>query len=91
MIGRGLAVADYDNDGRIDVAINSVGGRLILLKGSAETGNWLEVSLPGFHPGARVTAVLPDGRRLVREVQAGSSYSRPRIPASTSGWGRRRL
>ena len=29
--GRGLAAADYDNDGRVDVAINSIGGKLILL------------------------------------------------------------
>ena len=28
-------------------------------------GNWLEVSLRGFHPGAIVTATLPDGRKLV--------------------------
>jgi hypothetical protein len=32
------------------------------------------VKLPRFAPGAVVTAVLPDGRRLVREVLAGSSY-----------------
>ncbi len=30
--GRGLAVADYDNDGDPDVAINSIGGKLILLR-----------------------------------------------------------
>ena len=29
--GRGLAAADYDNDGRVDVAVNSIGGKLILL------------------------------------------------------------
>ena len=87
VVGRGLAVADYDNDGRLDIALNSVGGRLILLKGTAAGGNWLEVSLAGFHPGARVTAVLPDGRRLVREVQAGSSYLSSEDPRVHFGLG----
>ncbi len=50
-------------------------------------GNWLEVSLAGFQPGARVTAVLPDGRRLVREVQAGSSYLSSEDPRVHLGLG----
>jgi hypothetical protein len=72
--GRGVAAADYDNDGRVDVAINSIGGKLILLHNTGASGHWLEVSLAEFAPGAVVTAVLPDGRRLVRQIQAGSSY-----------------
>jgi Na+-translocating ferredoxin:NAD+ oxidoreductase RnfD subunit len=80
MIGRGLAAADYDNDGRVDVAINTIGGSLVLLRNTAAAGSipsrnhWLEVSLSGFHPGAVVIAVLPGGKRLVGEVHAGSSY-----------------
>jgi hypothetical protein len=72
--GRGLAAADYDNDGDPDIAINSIGGPLILLENTVGRGNWLGVRLPGFWPGARVTAVLSDGRTLVRQVQAGGSY-----------------
>ena len=52
IIGRGLAAADFDNDGHMDVAINSIGGPLVLLENRATTGNWLAVSLEGFHPGA---------------------------------------
>ena len=72
--GRGVAAADYDNDGRMDVAVNSIGGKLILLHNTGGSGHWLTVSLAPLAPGARVTAVLPDGRRLVRDVELGSSY-----------------
>jgi Na+-transporting NADH:ubiquinone oxidoreductase subunit NqrB len=72
--GRGAAAADVANDGRIDVAINTIGGKLVLLHPSGPGGHWLDVQLSRFAPGAVVTAVLPDGRRLTRLVQAGSSY-----------------
>jgi hypothetical protein len=85
--GRGVAAADFDNDGRMDVAINSVGGRLVLLHGSGGTGHWLEVKLPRFAPGALVTAVLPGGRRLVEEVHAGSSYLSSEDPRVHFGLG----
>ncbi len=85
--GRGVAAADYDNDGRVDIAINSIGGKLILLHNTGASGHWLEVSLARFAPGAVVTAVLPDGRRLVREVQAGSSYLSSEDPRVHFGLG----
>ncbi len=72
--GRGLAAADFDNDGRVDVAVNTIGGRLLLLRNTGAAGHWLEVRLGRFAPGAIVEARLPDGRVLSREVQAGSSY-----------------
>jgi Na+-translocating ferredoxin:NAD+ oxidoreductase RnfD subunit len=86
--GRGLAAADYDNDGRVDVAINSIGGKLILLHNTGASGHWLEVSLARFAPGAVVTALLPDGRRLVRQVQAGSSYLSSEDPRVHFGLGK---
>jgi hypothetical protein len=72
--GRGAAAADVANDGRMDVAINTIGGKLVLLHPSGPGGHWLDVQLSRFAPGAVVTAVLPDGRRLTGSVQAGSSY-----------------
>jgi hypothetical protein len=84
---RGLAAADYDNDGRVDIAINSIGGPLILLRNESAAGNWLEVNVRPFSPGAVVTAVLADGRRLVRQVQAGSSYLSSEDPRIHFGLG----
>jgi hypothetical protein len=85
--GRGVAAADYDNDGHTDVAVNSIAGKLILLHNTRSSAHWLEVSLARFAPGALVTATLPDGRRLVREVDAGSSYLSSEDPRVHFGLG----
>jgi Na+-translocating ferredoxin:NAD+ oxidoreductase RnfD subunit len=85
--GRGVAAADFNNDGHVDLAVSSIGGKLILLRGTGGSGHWLEVRLPRFAPGAVVTATLPDGRRLVREVHAGSSYLSSEDPRVHFGLG----
>jgi hypothetical protein len=87
VVGRGLTTADFDNDGRMDIAINTIGGKLELLRPTGAVGHWLAVRLARVSPGAVVTAVLPDGRRLVREVQAGSSYLSSQDPRVHFGLG----
>jgi hypothetical protein len=87
IIGRGLAVADFDNDGRMGIVVNSIDGPLVLLENTGKVGNWLEVALRGFHPGAVVTARLPDGRTLVDELHAGSSYLSSDDPRAHFGLG----
>jgi hypothetical protein len=78
-VGRGLAVADYDNDGYLDVAILSLGRRAVLLKNqAARKGNWILIRAQGaasnsFGLGATVRATV-DGRTMVREINNVASY-----------------
>ena len=74
LLARGSAVADFDNDGDLDVAINTIAGKPALLRNDFPAGNWLMVELSGFWPGTVVEVVLPDGRSLIREGHVGSSY-----------------
>ena len=59
----------------------------MLLRPSGPSGNWLDVSLSRFVPGAVVTATLPDGRTLVQAVHAGSSYLSSEDPRVHFGLG----
>ncbi len=85
--GRGVAAADVDNDGRIEIAVNTIGGKLALLRPNGTSGHWLDVRLTTFTPGASVTVVLPDGSQLVGSVQAGSSYLSSEDPRVHFGLG----
>src|ERR671919_636870 len=84
---RGSAAADFDNDGDLDIAINSIGGPLVLLENTGTEGTWLEVSLGSFAPGAVVSARLQGGTELTREIQAGSSYLSSADPRTHFGLG----
>ena len=87
IIGRGLAAADFDNNGRMGVAINTIGGPLVLLEDTGPVGHWLDVSLRGFQAGAVLTATLPNGHIDVQELHAGSSYLSSEDPRAHFGLG----
>ena len=87
IIGRGLAAADFANDGRMGIVVNSIDGPLVLLENTGKVGNWLDVALSGFHPGALVTAELPNGKTMVDELHAGSSYLSSEDPRAHFGLG----
>jgi len=79
-VGRGLAVADFDNDGRLDVAIANLGRAAVLLRnqGAASDGNWLAIRARGrksnaFGLGATVKIETSEGTQ-VREINNVSSY-----------------
>ncbi len=78
--GRGLAIADLFNDGRIEAIVNNLSDRPMLLVNLARNPNhWLGLHLIGTTSnrdaiGARVT--LRSAKRLwVDEVRSGSSYN----------------
>lgn len=87
LVARGSAVADYDNDGDLDVAVLPLGRPLVLLENRGAAGNWLEVALEGSPPGTEVTATLANGRKLRRELLAGSSYLSSEDPRLHFGLG----
>ncbi len=87
LLGRGAGVADFDNDGDLDVAINQIGGPAVLLRNEGEPGHWLQVQPTPPLPGTVVTVELPDGRILRRELYAGSSYLATEAPRLHFGLG----
>jgi len=89
-VGRGLAAADYDDDGDIDLAIVNNGGPLQLLRNDGSEGAWAGFVLDGRAPnvgavGARVTLHFDDGD-AVRWVTAGDSYQSSSDPRVLFGW-----
>jgi len=78
-VGRGLAVADFDNDGFPDVAISSVGRKAVLLRNrGVSKNNWIEIRAEGtksnrFGLGATVRVQTP-GALQVREINNAASY-----------------
>jgi hypothetical protein len=93
-VGRGVAVADYDDDGDPDVLLLCVGEPPRLLRNDGGNRNhWLGVRLVGTRSGrdgigARV-AVTAGGRTQVRARLGGASYLTASDPRLLFGLGRR--
>jgi hypothetical protein len=86
LVGRGLAVGDFDNDGRQDVLIGDIEGEPLLLRNESPARSWVGFSLEGTKSnrrglGARVS-VTAGGRVYVRHCHTDGSYlsaSDPRV------------
>jgi len=77
-VGRGCATADYDRDGRSDLAVLHLNDRPALLRNTGQTGNWLSLELIGTRANRSAVGaalrVTAGGRELARIRQAGTSY-----------------
>ncbi|MGH9539558.1 MAG: CRTAC1 family protein, partial [Terriglobales bacterium] len=78
-VGRGVAFADFDNDGFVDVVVANNGDVPSLLHNSGGNGNhFLNFKLTGTKSnrdaiGARIR-VLAGGSSQIREIEGGGSY-----------------
>lgn len=92
---RGLAAGDFDNDGRVDLAVNNVDGPVQIFRNTSPKARWIGVQLVGAATntmaiGAKV-AVRCGEHVQTSSVMAGGSYlsqSDPRLnfglPCATS-------
>ncbi|MBU6401122.1 MAG: VCBS repeat-containing protein [Verrucomicrobia bacterium] len=85
--GRGSYVLDYDNDGRLDILVTTLGDRPILLHNRGAFGNhWLTLDLQGTRSnrdgfGSRITLTAAGKRQ----------YAEARCPAAFLGQSDRRV
>ncbi|HYK36618.1 CRTAC1 family protein [Alloacidobacterium sp.] len=92
--GRGLATADYDNDGDIDIAVNVRGESPELLRNDGGNANhWIEVLLIGTKSNrdgtASVLKLTSEGVTHMEQAKGGMSYMSASDPRIHFGLGKR--
>jgi enediyne biosynthesis protein E4 len=88
---RGLAVGDYDNDGRLDVLMTALDSPPALLHNEGRTGSWLTVACEGAHgepnPIGTVVTVRAGGRTWSQDIASGDSFLSSHDPRPHFGLG----
>ena len=80
LVGRGLAIGDYDNDGRVDVLVVDSEGAPLLLHNETRVApqSWVGFACKsakgGDLYGTRVTLTLAGGETRLRQCTAAGSY-----------------
>ena len=90
-VGRGAAVADFDNDGALDLLVARLDESPALLRNAGKPGHWLRIRTVGTKSnrdgfGARIT-VTSGGTTQLQEVRANSSYLSASDPRAHFGLG----
>src|SRR5262249_32019685 len=80
-VSRGLAVADFDNDGSMDIAIMDHSEGIRLLRNDVPHGNWAEFRLHSRVPGSGAPLRFGDGAAVVAWV-SGAPLRRTATSAS---------
>ncbi|MEZ6128292.1 MAG: CRTAC1 family protein [Planctomycetaceae bacterium] len=90
-LGRGVAAADYNRDGGVDLAVVHQNAQLGLLKNEAALGHWLSLTPIGDTSsrtaiGVEIT-VTQDAQTWTQQLCGGSSYSSAHQPMVYFGVG----
>ena len=94
-VGRGTAVADFDNDGDLDIAISNSNDFPQLLRNDGGNANhWLEVMLVGVKSNrdgrGAALKLVSEGFVEYRQAQGGMSYMSAHDPRIHFGLGQRK-